>query len=193
MVLYFAYGSNLLPARLQARCPSARILEPAITKGRRLEFSKPGADNSSKATLALAAGSEESATPGVVFEIDSAELQQLDRAEGVGYGYKRDDTFEVIGASTGRAMSTICYLATKTHLNHPPYDWYLALVVAGYRHHRFDDTFITRLLNVPYKIDDATERPGRIAALHALKQHGYGTAASLLDQAGPSSRGPLPQ
>lgn len=31
--LYFAYGSNMLPARLQARCGSARVIGAATAAG----------------------------------------------------------------------------------------------------------------------------------------------------------------
>ncbi|TNF88372.1 MAG: gamma-glutamylcyclotransferase, partial [Gammaproteobacteria bacterium] len=39
---YFAYGSNMSPARLQARVPSARPLGVYRLKGHRLSFHKRG-------------------------------------------------------------------------------------------------------------------------------------------------------
>jgi len=38
--IYFAYGSNMLTARLQERCSSARPLGTAIARGFVLSFSK---------------------------------------------------------------------------------------------------------------------------------------------------------
>ena len=44
--LYFAYGSNMLTARLHKRCPSARILGTAVAPGLVLRFWKRSKDGS---------------------------------------------------------------------------------------------------------------------------------------------------
>jgi hypothetical protein len=92
--LYFAYGSNMLPARLLGRCPSARAVGLGVARGWNLEFSKASKDGSGRATLVPAPAS---AIPGVIFEIDLTEREKLDKHEGVGLGYRRDDTFAVEG------------------------------------------------------------------------------------------------
>ena len=48
---YFAYGSNMLTARLKARCSGAELVGRAFADGWGIEFSKPGEDGSGKATL----------------------------------------------------------------------------------------------------------------------------------------------
>jgi hypothetical protein len=51
--VYFAYGSNMLTARLRERCPSARPLGLAAAPGYGVAFNKQGMDGSGKATLAM--------------------------------------------------------------------------------------------------------------------------------------------
>src|ERR1700692_2844193 len=104
---YFAYGSNMLPARLSARCRSARVVGKGIAQDFALEFSKPSKDNSGKATLVNAQGAT---VPGVVYEIEAAERDALDRHEGLGSGYRRDDNFVVEGVFPNVQFSTCTYL-----------------------------------------------------------------------------------
>lgn len=98
--LYFAYGSNMLPARLLGRCPSAKVVRTGVARAWSLAFSKASKDGSGKATLVIAPNS---AVPGVIFEIDLAEREQLDRHEGAGSGYRREDTFAIEEAPFRRA------------------------------------------------------------------------------------------
>ena len=106
--LYFAYGSNMLPARLQRRCGSARLVGCAEATGFDLKFSKVSNDGSGKATLLKA---DDVLTPGALFEIASCDLDALDSAEGAGAGYDRDDRFEVEVAGTNKWVMAKTYIA----------------------------------------------------------------------------------
>jgi gamma-glutamylcyclotransferase len=94
MIHYFAYGSNMLTQRLQARCSSARPLGVATLSGFSLDFSKRGQDGSGKATL-VASTSPTCEVYGVVFELAVRELPTLDLIEGLGKGYDRPDGLSV--------------------------------------------------------------------------------------------------
>jgi hypothetical protein len=107
--LYFAYGSNMLPARIQGRCASARFVDRAEVAGFDLEFSKVSNDGSGKATLF---GADHVCTPGALFEIPLSDLDALDKAEGAGVGYDRDDNLSVEIAGTGECVTATTYLAT---------------------------------------------------------------------------------
>ena len=86
MALYFAYGSNMLSARLTARCASARVIGTAVAAGYDIAFDKIGQDGSGKATLLRAETSE---VHGALFHLDHGDLTVLDQIEGVGRGYDR--------------------------------------------------------------------------------------------------------
>lgn len=175
--LYFAYGSNLLPARLQARCPSARVVGPALAPDHRLEFSKPGRDGSGKATLYPARGA---ATPGVLYRIDLSDQPALHAAEGAdhpnGYGFHAD--FAVQAADGAAPVAT--YVARRRDTALRPFDWYLALVIAGAQAHRLDAAHINDLKNRAYHADISPENIIRQGAIRAFEQAGIADYRSLL-------------
>ncbi|MFZ1991952.1 MAG: gamma-glutamylcyclotransferase family protein, partial [Alphaproteobacteria bacterium] len=128
---YFAYGSNMLPERLQARCPSAELLGRAYVKGHKVSFAKRSIDGSGKATIEIATDPN-STVHGVLFRIGIDELGSLDTAEGAGNGYNRCDKYSVIDAD-GAVVEAVTYIADSSAIdpNLAPYDWYRDLVVAG--------------------------------------------------------------
>lgn len=176
--LYFAYGSNMLPARLQTRCTSARVIGTAMATGYDLEFSKLSNDGSGKATLVAAANVS---TPGILFEIDKCDRTELDRAEGP--GYERMDDFSA-ETGTGKRITATTYIASTTHRQLKPFDWYLALVIAGAQHHALGDEHMERLRLIEHLIDEDHSRKTRAEALTALLAHGFDDHNVLLKRAG---------
>jgi gamma-glutamylcyclotransferase len=167
--LYFAYGSNLLSHRLLARCPSARALSLASTRQWTVSFTKPGGDGSGKAGLVERA---DATHPGVVYEIAAREMPDLDRHEGVGHGYARTDAFSVT-LQNGETTRVSTYLPTRHDAALKPFDWYLALCVAGASEHGFDTSTLHRLCRHPHQRDTDHSREGRRLALEALAAAGH--------------------
>ncbi|MEI4484978.1 gamma-glutamylcyclotransferase family protein [Frigidibacter sp. MR17.14] len=154
MTLYFAYGSNLLPARLTARCPGARALGPAWLADHRLDLSKPGADGSGKATIRPAPGS---VTPGALYHLPDEELPLLDAFEGLGHGYGRARvTLDTIDGPT-EAWTYQALLSADL----PAYDWYLGLCLAGRAAHGLP---LDDLMALPWMPDP---EPARETGRHA--------------------------
>ena len=168
--LYFAYGSNLLSTRLVARCPSARVVGTAMTEGWLVSFTKPGADDSGKAGLVHREGA---CHPGVVYELATEEMPILDRFEGLGHGYSRDDKFAVKMLGSGEPVSTATYKPTRHDPALIPFDWYLALCIAGAREHSFDAAMVSAFRTTPFKPDTVDDRPGRLAGIEALQAAGH--------------------
>jgi cation transport regulator ChaC len=80
-MLYFAYGSNMDQARLRERVPSARLTGIARLDGYRLAFTRRSIrSHSGVADIISAPGF---AIMGIAFEVDDAEIDALDRAEGL--------------------------------------------------------------------------------------------------------------
>ncbi|WP_310622401.1 gamma-glutamylcyclotransferase family protein [Flexibacterium corallicola] len=174
--IYFAYGSNMLSSRLRRRCPSARIIGKAVAKNYKLEFSKKSKDGSGKATLIETSDSFDAR--GVLFKIAADELPLLDRLEGAGKGYRRIDKFKVITESGPQSVTT--YLATEMTGSLYPYDWYLALVIAGAMEHDLGAEYIDQLQAVTYQEDPIADRKSRDIALKVLQGHGYEKISDLL-------------
>jgi len=167
---YFAYGSNMLTERLKAddRCPGARVCGCAFAEGTIIEFSKRSRDGSGKATLVRAAGQR---TPGVLFKIPNAEGSALDSAEGVGNGYQRCDAFPVHRSGSDAIIKAVTYLAESPEANLEPYDWYLALIIAGACQHGLGDDYIAKLRREPCWDDDDHTRKDEAKAI--VKAAGY--------------------
>ena len=157
---YFAYGSNLLAARLRARTPSATFVCTARLHGYTLRFWKRGRDDSGKATI-IPSEQPHDQVIGVVYEIDEPERADLDRAEDLGHGY---DSIEVRLAGREGDLDAFTYRARPSHLDRSlmPFDWYRDLVIAGAVEHGLPEAYIGRLRQVRATSDPDPDR----AALH---------------------------
>ena len=171
---YFAYGSNMLTQRLQARCPSARPVSAARALRFSTAISKKGADSSGKATLAPASNETPRHTFGVVFEIPQNERELLDSAEGP--GYFRNDAFNVSLVDNNQQYSTSTYVAGDDHiaLNLEPYCWYRALIIAGAEQHNLPDEHVAGLRALPFRSDPDLHRTSRKQAVKILEAAGFG-------------------
>ncbi|MFC7047829.1 gamma-glutamylcyclotransferase family protein [Emcibacter nanhaiensis] len=169
---YFAYGSNLLPHRLEARCPSARFLGVATAEGFGLDFSKIGQDRSGKATIFEAGNSK---VIGALFELHRDDQPALDRFEGRGYGYDRHDDFEVVTLGGQKAVSCRTYIAPDEHRAEDllPWDWYLQLVLAGTLHHDMPEDYVARFRAQSHAPHHDEAHPGRKEAHEILRAAGY--------------------
>lgn len=167
-MIYFAYGSNLLKERLQARCPRANWIGRGTIEHYRLTFDKISTDESGKCAFESSPGSD---LPGVLWEIDDAERAALDRLEGAGRGYEAD-TVAVVDA-TGAAIQAMTYRATKRMNGLQPYDWYWALVAAGARQNSLPHKHLDALNAQPYFPDPKLHRETRVEAMHILRCAGY--------------------
>ena len=165
---YFAFGSNMLTTRLQQRCRGALPVGRADAAHKVIEFSKPSIDKSGKATLRHVSDKR---TPGVVFKIPISELDQLDKCEGV--GYDRCDAFPVRLLDGGEFLKTTTYLAKSADSSLKPYDWYLALVIAGAYQHALGHDYIKELQRVESAPDPDHNRKTRSKAIEALTKAGF--------------------
>lgn len=167
---YFAYGSNMLEERLRHpdRCPSARVIGAGSAAGWRLAFTKRSLDDSGKATI-LRSSDAADRVHGVLFEIDLAEREPLDKAEA---GYESHETSVVDVMGVTRVASV--YVAPQSAIDPAitPYDWYRALVVCGARHHDLPADAIAALEAVPVRSDPNPARKQRLLALEQLAAAG---------------------
>ena len=159
-LLYFAYGSNLLTARLRRRVPSATPKHVGFVNDYVVRFHKRSVDASGKATLVESAGDQ---AYGTVFAIAADEKPELDRVEGVGIGYHGGTVRVQLDVGEIEAFT---YFAASTHLDATllPYDWYVALVEAGAHEHDLPTQVIKSMApsrESPTQIPPARTRIGR--------------------------------
>lgn len=151
-VVYFAYGSNMSKERLQEpdRAPSAKPLGRAKLPNKRLVCNKKSTDCSGKANLI---DSAEDTVWGVLYEIDSAELDKLDGAES---GYRRM-SLDVI-TDQDSSVKAYVYVSSELTEDARPYDWYKNLMVEGAREHGLPASWVEYLEQLPSKPMPAKEK-----------------------------------
>ncbi|MGR8921448.1 MAG: gamma-glutamylcyclotransferase family protein [Gammaproteobacteria bacterium] len=150
-IRYLAYGSNLHPARLEARVGAVRAVGVAELRGWRLDFTKRGRDGSGKCNLSRVAGA---LAFGVVYEMAADARPTLDRIEGAGHGY------EVEWLTLGPYGRCFVYVAEHPHVDPTlkPWDWYHALVLAGAGHHDLPADYRREIAAVEARRDPDRER-----------------------------------
>ncbi len=170
---YFAYGSNMLSERLRRRCPSAKAIGFAVASGYILKFSKESDDNSGKATLVVSTDPKRQVF-GEMFVIENGDLCKLDEAEGKGKDYNRCDKFSVTVAPDWKQAQVTTYIASACAIDDSlkPYDWYLALAIAGALQHKLPETWIAKLREFHYIADPKPNRKTRKIAIGDLKLAG---------------------
>ena len=173
ILTYFAYGSNMLSERLRGRVPSASPAGSAKLCGYGLDFAKISKDQSGKCDLVK---SDHGAVWGRLFKIDPGHKSDLDRYEGPHY-----ETIEVQVSVEGEARLALAYVALseKRDLAKVPYDWYLALVIAGARQGQLPSAYIDCLKANIFKTDEDEARASRKEAIDALNLAGM---AHVLDE-----------
>lgn len=79
---YFAYGSNMLRARIEERLGPVEVLGAAVLAGYAHSFSKLGRDGTGKGNIHEARGGE---VHGVLYRLDPVQMERLAEIEG---GYR---------------------------------------------------------------------------------------------------------
>ena len=108
MPYYFAYGSNMNPARLRGRCVSFRSHMHAVLKGYGLRFNKVAKDDP-RAGYANVVPEPNGAVEGVLYELSDGGIERLDHCEGCPCHYRRMSI--EVELDDGRAVNALIYVA----------------------------------------------------------------------------------
>ena len=160
---YFAYGSNMAPARLRARVGHVGIVGVCMLVGYDLRFHKKSLDGSAKCD-AFRTGDPEDRIQGVVFELDTDEIAMLDRFEGVGDGYQRE-TVVVVDAGK-MTLEAFTYTATRIADSLQPFSWYKHHVLVGARSAGLDSDYIASIESIPDQADPDRARAAREMSIY---------------------------
>lgn len=149
---YFAYGSNMLEARLKqpSRVPSAICIGVGVLRGFKIRFHKIGMDGSGKCN-ACATGNKDDSVYGVVFDIAEKDVTVLDKEEDIERGGYSRRKVNVKMQNDSSQCIVDCYFANSKFIDNTlhPYEWYKALVIAGAREHDLPDDYISQLEELP--------------------------------------------
>ena len=133
--LYIAYGSNLNRIQMSIRCPTAKVVGPAVLRGWRLMFR--GSDGNAVATIERYSGHT---VPVLVWRLQQKDELALDRYEGWPYLYRK----QILRITqNGRRFYAMVYIMNED--NHPygtPSDYYLGMIQRGYEYSGFDKSIL---------------------------------------------------
>jgi cation transport regulator ChaC len=146
-VLYFAYGSNMSRAQMQARCPDHELIGTAVLKDHALCFPRTSPiRNCGVAGLVEKAGAE---VWGVVYRLHDEDLAELDRREGYDPSrpahenrYNRQTISVLMDGSTVDCLTYIARPETGTHV---PNAEYMATIITGAVENGLPAEYVARL------------------------------------------------
>lgn len=143
---YFAYGSNMSRARLEARVGEVVLEGPATLANFELAWNKPGRDGTGKANLRARAGA---CAWGVLYTLEDEQWPLLDGFEP---GYAREP--HVVRDRMGSEARAQLYRFRRDGHDLPPTPRYLDLVIRGAREAGFPEEIVAAL---------ACWKPGKLA------------------------------
>ena len=160
---YFAYGSNMSISRFRKRVPGARRMGCYCLKGYDLRFHKLGKDGSGKCD-AYFTGKSHDCVIGALFEIAPDEKRDLDKVEGLGYGYEEKRI--IISDQFGFESEATTYYATNIDESLKPYSWYLNHVLIGARESGLPQSYVDKIEAVAHLEDQDEVRDRQQRAIH---------------------------
>jgi gamma-glutamylcyclotransferase len=135
MIWYFAYGSNMNPARLADQRLKERAVQMGPRIGGRLDGWRLAFNKIARSPEGAAAGNIVEAPGEVVHgtlnQMPDAGLAVLDIWERVAGGHYRRQTVAVVRADTGETVEAVTYIALKVGEGLKPTREYLGHLLAG--------------------------------------------------------------
>ena len=138
--LYLAYGSNMNLEQMRQRCPTATVVGKTILKGRQLLFR--GMDYSAVATIEK---HPRAAVPVLIWELEPADEDALDRYEGFPYLYRKD--YIKIWHS-GDWQEAMVYVMNPGRRTGRPSPVYFRTIKDGYKRAGFDIRYLDEAVRV---------------------------------------------
>lgn len=166
-IRYLAYGSNMLPRRIELRLGPCERVGAASLSGYELRFHKRGRDGSGKCD-AFHTGNHGDALFGVIYSLSRDQRELLDEVEGSGYVSR-----EVAVRTRAGILTAYTYVAKEEHVEDglQPFSWYKSIVVAGARVHALPSHYIDLLTTVDALSDPDIERHAHHQAIVDASVH----------------------
>lgn len=160
---YFAYGSNLHPARLENRIGRCSRGTRVFLHGARLTFNKRGMDGSGKCNIDFT-DSKTDTVIGVLYEVSARQRKLLDDWEAVSCGYT---PLKIQVERNTQPVDAFTYRAEEEHIEQglQPFDWYKRFVVLGASWFDFPEDYLHQLEQQPSIPDHDPDRVRQNAIL----------------------------
>lgn len=155
--LYFAYGSNLNPIRLEDRLGKVKLYGIEKLNYTEIHFHKTGGDGSEKATIE-SFPEYRKYVMGAVYELSKEQEKLLDKFEALGAGYNK----MAVEVELENKYKIPCFTYQGMHEyadpTSLPFHWYKQLVVQGGRFLDFPPDYIECIENINSIADQNKKR-----------------------------------
>lgn len=151
-------------SRLRKRVPSAERVGTFTLESHDLRFHKVSKDGSGKCD-AFETENPTDSVIGALFEINEDEKSALDRAEGLGYGYKE----KIVNVSNqyGDSFEAVTYYATNIDESLQPYSWYVLHVIVGAKETAVSAHYLQKIESITSIEDLDKNRDTRERTIHS--------------------------
>ena len=144
-MLYFAYGSNMLPSQMRQLCPGCVLVGAARLRDYRLAFNRPFAGWDGRGVAGIEA-CPDGLVEGVLWDITEAHRDALDAYEQYPTEYGRAEL--TVTTFDGRTVSAFAYVARPLGTFRPGRR-YRDAIVEGARAHGLTPEYIRFLESTP--------------------------------------------
>jgi len=145
--LYFAYGSNMDEQQMRAHCPTFRRVDSACLQGHRLAFTRRSIVSGTGVADVVAVA--DGAVWGVLYELGDGDLEALDRKEGSGLAYAREQKSVALATDRSARRAILYTVLTKEPSEVPPSREYLERLIAAAEDQGLPGEYIATLRAVP--------------------------------------------
>jgi gamma-glutamylcyclotransferase len=145
--LYFAYGSNMDEQQMRAHCPTFRRVDSACLQGHRLAFTRRSIVSGTGVADVVAVA--DGAVWGVLYELGDGDLEALDRKEGSGWAYAREQKSVALATDRSARRAIVYTVLTKEPSEVPPSREYLERLIAAAEDQGLPGEYIATIRAVP--------------------------------------------
>jgi cation transport regulator ChaC len=145
--LYFAYGSNMDEQQMRAHCPTFRRVDSACLQGHRLAFTRRSIVSGTGVADVVAVA--DGAVWGVLYELGDGDLEALDRKEGSGWAYAREQKSVALATDRSARRAIVYTVLTKEPSEVPPSHEYLERLIAAAEDQGLPGEYIATIRAVP--------------------------------------------
>ena len=154
-MLYFAYGSNLSTKYVRNYTPSATFVRRALLPNFHIEFRRYS-DNL-KGGISTIIEAPGKMVHGVIYEVDSKEIEALDILEKVPLGVYKREGFEVLGED-GKWYKADLYRVVKPEGPYTPAKKYVGWMVEGMKEHDIEPAYAKKFVDLYPMLPESSEK-----------------------------------
>jgi gamma-glutamylcyclotransferase (GGCT)/AIG2-like uncharacterized protein YtfP len=152
-VIYFAFGSNMDPVQMGARCPSHRVVGVGYLHDHALCFPRRSPARACATAGLLAA--EGRGVWGVLYALDETEIDALHEAEGYWPARPEHESRHLLvevevrrGGPDGDVVAAFLYRAQPDGSDALPSEDYMRHLISGAEHHRLPQAYVRTLRSI---------------------------------------------